>query len=671
MSIKHDFPYAVTETAHFTIPLSDGTKLAARLWRPDTEEPVPAILEYLPYRKRDGTAVRDALTHPYFAGHGYACLRVDMRGNGESDGLMADEYAEQEQKDGLEVIAWLAAQPWCSGQVGMMGISWGGFNSLQLAALRPEPLKAIITLCSTDDRFADDIHYKGGNLLNENLGWASTMLSFSAAVPDPQLVGDQWREMWKHRLNNMPLMAETWMSHPTRDDYWRHGSVCEDYRDIQAAVYCVGGWGDAYKNSIPRLMEHLPGPKKAMVGPWIHKYPHFALPEPSVGFLQEALRWWDYWLKDIDTGVMDEAPARFYLQDGLPPKAMHSERPGTWVETEAWPGEAVAAREYFLTESGLQSEASPLAAPQTMTTPLTAGTGQGEYCAIWFGPDLPTDQRRDDACALTFDSEAADDWLPILGQPEVNLRLSSPEDCGQLTVRLNDVGPDGKVAMVTYGVLNLALRNDRATYEPPVPGEPMDVTLKLDMVGYRLPPGHKLRVSVSSANFPLLWPARKRADLRLEAGLQRLSLPVFTGDAIDCPFEAAESAEPARLETLRAGAPRRTVREDVASGEVSVIIEDDLGAMRFLDHGLWVDQHCREIYTADPEDADKARAEIEWHYEAGRSEGDGQFHVTVKSYHWLTCDADNFYLKAEQKAFEERELVHHKTWERVIPRTAV
>ena len=156
--------------------------MAARMWMPESAavNPVPAIVEYLPYRKRGGTEARDALTHPYFAGHGYVCLRVDIAGNGESDGLMFDEYTAQELADGVEVIDWVAQQPWCSGQVGMMGISWGGFNALQVAALQPAALKAIITLCSTDDRYSDDIHYKGGCLLNENLGWGATMLAYSS-----------------------------------------------------------------------------------------------------------------------------------------------------------------------------------------------------------------------------------------------------------------------------------------------------------------------------------------------------------------------------------------------------------------------------------------------------------------------------------------------------------
>ena len=331
MRTVETFQHKVTEQADMGIVLSDGCRLSARVWMPEDAEknPVPAILEFLPYRKRDGTTARDNLTHPYFAGHGYACLRVDMRGNGDSEGLMEDEYSEQELADACEVIKWIAAQPWSTGKVGMMGISWGGFNSLQVAALQPEALKAIITLCSTDDRYADDIHYKGGLLLNENLGWGATMLAYSSRPPDPAHVGEKWREMWLDRLENEPFLPAVWLKHQTRDDYWQRGSVCEDFSAIKAATLAIGGWGDAYKNAVPRLMQGITAPVKGIIGPWVHKYPHFAVPEPRIGFLQEALRWWDRWLKDIDTGVENDPAYRGYLMDSVRPKSWYTERPGS------------------------------------------------------------------------------------------------------------------------------------------------------------------------------------------------------------------------------------------------------------------------------------------------------------------------------------------------------
>lgn len=268
MRTVETFPHKITEQADMGIVMPDGCRLSARVWMPEEadENPVPAILEFLPYRKRDGTTARDNLTHPYFAGHGYACLRVDMRGNGDSEGLMEDEYSEQELQDACDVIKWIAAQSWSTGKVGMMGISWGGFNSLQVAAMQPDALKAIITLCSTDDRYADDIHYKGGLLLNENLGWGATMLSYSSRAPDPALVGEKWRDMWLERLDNEPFLPAVWLNHQTRDGYWQRGSVCEDFSKIKAATLAIGGWGDAYKNAVSRLMTGITAPVKGIIG---------------------------------------------------------------------------------------------------------------------------------------------------------------------------------------------------------------------------------------------------------------------------------------------------------------------------------------------------------------------------------------------------------------------
>ncbi|MBS3669344.1 CocE/NonD family hydrolase [Vreelandella boliviensis] len=674
MNIKQDFPHRTREIENTWIPLADGTRLAARIWLPvDAEaQPVPAILEYLPYRKRDGTAIRDELTHPYFAGHGYACVRVDMRGNGESDGLMEDEYAPQEQADALEVIEWIASQPWCNGQLGMMGISWGGFNSLQVAALRPAPLKAIITLCSTDDRYADDIHYKGGNMLLENLGWAATMLSFSAAVPDPALVGAKWRDMWKARLDNMPLLAETWLTHQHRDAYWKHGSICEEYADIEAAVYMISGWGDSYINTIPRMMEHLQCPKKALLGPWMHKYPHFALPDPAIGFLQEALRWWDYWLKGIETGVMDEPACTFYLQDGVAPAPKYRERPGKWVRTHGWPApnDECASITLTLGDRGLAPD-TQLSQDRLIASPLTMGALQGEYIPLWFGADFPPDQRRDDALSLTFDSEPYAHGLDILGQPCVSLTLVSHEACGQLHARLCDVSPSGESALITYGTLNLNLRDNAGTITPPLPGEAMQVRLAMDLIGYRLPKGHRLRVALSSASFPLVWSPKKRADLTLKSGTPSLELPLSKAPYIHMPFEPPESAPPCRVDTIRNGHPKRTISEDVGSGEVSVIIEDDMGDIKFLDHGLQVEQYAKETYTSHPDDATRTRANIEWVYRARREGEKDSFAVTVVSRYHLHCDENMFYLNAEQHAYEDDKLVSDKSWQREIPRTAI
>ena len=328
-TIRHNFPFAVETIDPQWIILADGTRIAATLWRPVTDKQVPVVVEMVPYRRRDGTVFRDLELHPYLAGNGIACCRVDIRGSGDSDGLLLDEYLPREQDDACQIIAWLANQKWCNGSVGMTGISWGGFNALQVAALRPPALKAIITLCSTDDRYADDVHYMGGALLTENEMWSNVMLALNSMPPDPQIVGDRWRDMWMERLAGNRSWSGHWLRHQSRDNYWKQGSVCEDYAKITCAVLAVCGWEDSYSNSVPRLLQHLSSPKQAIMGPWTHTYPCRVDPGPQIGYLQEALRWWKYWLTGEDTGIMAEPMYRVWITGEERPKAWYIQHAGT------------------------------------------------------------------------------------------------------------------------------------------------------------------------------------------------------------------------------------------------------------------------------------------------------------------------------------------------------
>ncbi|MEM6303338.1 MAG: CocE/NonD family hydrolase [Pseudomonadota bacterium] len=654
----------ITEDPDYGITLSDGCRLSARVWKPVDAgaHPVPVILEYLPYRKRDGTCARDALTHPYFAQRGYACVRVDMRGNGDSDGLMTDEYAPQELSDAVEVIAHLAAQDWCTGNVGMMGISWGGFNSLQVAALAPEALKAVITLCSTVDRFADDIHYKGGCLLNENLGWGATMWAYSSRAPDPAL-RDDWREVWLERLENEPFLPGTWLRHQTRDAYWRHGSVCEDYAAIQAKVLAVGGWGDAYKNAVPQLVEALPG-AKGIVGPWVHKYPHFAAPEPRIGFLQEALRWWDRWLKGLDTSVEDDPDYRAYLMDGVRPKSWYLERPGRWVAEATGATSHLEIHILHLTDVGLSTRADPLS--QTVASPAHTGANAGEYCAIWLGPEMPGDQRPDDALSNTFDSAPLEADMDILGAPTLRLRLSSDRPQAQIAVRLNHLHPDGASTRITYGMLNLSHRQSAENPRAMTPNTVEELSLALDHIAYRVPAGHRLRVSISTAYWPLLWPAPEAATLRLDAGTLALpQRPTSGGDEwVFAPPEAAPAWE---TETLRAENHIRRQQTDMVTGTVSLIIEDDFGKRRDLDHGLITGSVARERWDIHPDDPLSARGSCHWSTELTR----GDIRLRTETFSRMWADGTHFYLSARLEAYENDVPVYARDLEDKIPRNCL
>ena len=659
------FPKKIVENPDVGIEMPDGCVLSARVWLPEDAEkdPVPAILEHIPYRKRDGTAARDSLTHPYFAGHGYAAIRVDMRGNGDSEGLMEDEYSEQELEDACAAIAWAAAQPWCNGKVGMMGISWGGFNSLQVAARQPAALKAIITLCSTDDRYADDIHYKGGLLLNENLGWGSTMLSYSSRSPDPAIVGENWRAMWLERLDNEPFLPAVWLRHQRRDAYWKRGSVCEEFSRIKAATLAVGGWGDAYKNAVSRLVLGIEAPVKGIVGPWIHKYPHFAIPKPAIGFLQEALRWWDRWLKDIGTGVEDDPVMRLYLMDSVPPRDTYEERPGRWIAEYQWPSPGILARRFGLGAGGALAEGDTALAPTAVASPQDCGMDGGEYCAIWLGPDMPGDQRADDGKSACFDSRPLQTPIDIVGTPVVRLKLSADKPAAMVAVRLCDVHPDGASTRITYGVFNLCHRESHEFPRPVTPGEAMDIELKLDDIACQVPAGHRLRVAVSSSYWPMVWPSPEPVTLTLLGG--HIDLPERPGGGGDeARFKEPEAARPWNVQTVRPPSHSRKAERDAATGAVSLSISDDFGEMRDADHGLASGGIGRERWTIHPDDPLSARAVTHWTSTLSR---DG-WSLRTETFSSMRSDKDKFYLTGRIEAYEGDSLVFERDFREEVPR---
>ena len=668
-NIVASFPHAVEEIENTWIPLADGCRLGARIWLPRDarRNPVPAILEYLPYRKRDGTAERDELTYPYYAGHGYAGVRVDMRGNGESDGLMFDEYLEQEQDDALEVIDWITAQPWCDGNVGMMGISWGGFNSLQVAARRPPALKAIITLCSTDDRYADDIHYKGGAMLMENLGWASTMFAFSSRPPDPLLVGKRWRTMWLERLRHIPLYIENWLRHPHRDEFWKHGSVCEDFSAIQAAVYAIGGWGDAYSNTIPRLLTGLSCPVKGLTGPWIHQYPHFAKPEPAIGFLQDSVKWWDHWLKGENNGVMDKPLYQTYIMDSAPPRSFYESRAGRWIGEQQWPSAHVHNKSFAMNADGLAEQGANQTA-LTICSPQDTGTAGGEYCAMWMGPESPTDQRGDDAGSLLFDSEVLTATLDIFGAPVVELDIAVDRPQANIAVRLCDVWPSGESTRITYGVLNLCHRDSHEQPQPLEPGQRYRVRIQLDDIAYSLKPGNRLRVAVSTAYWPLIWPTPEHVTATVMSGSSRLVLPVRSQRDDRLPtLDPAITAPPLPLETIRPPANIRKAERDVASGETVMHIIDDFGEFKNLTHGLITGECARECYRVHPYDPATCRADIHWTQTLARDD----WSVRTETRTELSADTYEFHIKASIEAFEGENRVYQDEWDRRVKRDLV
>lgn len=665
MKTVTNFPRAIIEQPDVGIVLRDGCRLSARIWMPEDagDDPVPAVLEYIPYRKRDGTLPRDELMHPYVAGHGYACLRVDMRGNGDSDGLMEDEYTAQELADACEVIAWAAAQPWCSGTVGMMGKSWGGFNCLQTAALRPPALKAVISVCATTDRFADDIHFKGGCLLNENLGWGAVMLSFSSRPPDPAL-RDDWREVWMQRLEAEPFLAPRWAAHQARDGYWKHGSVCEDYSAIQAAVLSFGGWADNYMNTVAHLVENLEAPVKGIVGPWVHQYPHTAVPGPQIGFLQEAVRWWDRWLKGVQNGAEADPAYRAYLIHSEPPDACAAYRKGHWLAEAEWPSARVTGEVLHLTGAGLEAEPGSLWAE--VNTPQHLGLHTGEFFPMGLNAEMPGDQRDDDAISVCFDTAPLVEPLDLLGAAKVRLRLRSDRAKAFLAARLCDVAPDGSSVRICHGLLNLCHRDGaEGPCDLPV-GEEVTATITLDQTAYRLAPGHRLRLALSTTYWPFVWPSAYAATVTLSEGA--LELPVHQGSAEnEWVFPEPEAAPAWKHRVLRKAQATRRIEHDLLTGRISLVVEDDSGAAENRDHGLVSGGLMRERWSIHPDHPLSARGECHWTQTLSR----GVWSVRTEANAQMWSDANELHMAGQIEAWEGEHLVFSRRFEESVPRRHV
>jgi len=670
--MKHqtEFPRRVIEHEDMGIVMPDGIRLSARVWLPEDAEanPVPVILEHLPYRKRDGTIVRDQFTHPWMAGHGYACIRTDMRGSGESEGLLDDEYTVQELQDACDVIAWAASQPWCNGKVGMQGISWGGFNSLQVASLAPPALKAIITICSTVDRYADDIHYKGGCLLLENFGWSTNIMSYDSRPPDPQIVGEKWTDIWRHRLENQPLMWSTWFRHQHRDAYWKHGSVCEDYSAIKAAVLSIGGWHDGYRNTISHLVEHLDAPVKGIVGPWNHKYPHYAGPKPAIGFLQEAKRWWDRWLKDEVTNVEADPAYRAYVMDSLPPKRWFDERPGRWIAETEWPSPDITTQQLHFNSTGKLGPRKQADLNVSVSSKQNCGMASGEYFPFAFGAELPDEQSGDDALSRCFETDAYDAAVDIVGAPHVSLRLSADTTNAQVTVRICDLRPDGTSALITMGCFNLTHHSGHDNPEPLTPGVPVTVEFALDQIAYHVPAGHRLRVAVSNSYWPFLWPSPEVSEVTLQNGSVDIPLratPTEVGD--EWQFEEPVGAPAWRADCLREASYNRTTETDETTGITATQISCDNGEYRDLEHGLISGSWFKEQFYIHPDDPLSARAAAQWEQTGGR---EGQMWRTRVDAE-MTSDATHFHTRAILQAFLNRDLFFERTYKDSVIRDLV
>ena len=662
----------VTVIEHLWITLSDGCRLGARMWLPEGADgtPVPAILEYIPYRKRDGTRTRDEPMHGYYAEHGYAAVRVDMRGSGESDGHLADEYLKLEQDDALEVIAWIAAQPWCNGAVGMQGKSWSGFNALQVAARRPPALKAIITTFSTDNRYTDDIHFMGGCLLNDNLWWGSIMLAYQSRALDPEIVGDSWRQRWIERIETLPFFPSLWLEHQRYDDYWKHGSICEDFSAIECPVLAFGGWSDSYTNAVPRLLEGLTVPRLGVIGPWGHIYPHDGVPGPAIGYLQEAVRWWDQWLKGKDTGIMRQPMLRAYVQDPFPPTGTRTLTPGGWVGETTYPSPNIKPYPLYLGADGGLSSTVRESGDLSIRSPQSHGKAAGEWMGAGCIGENPTDQRLDDGGALVFDTPVLDRDVSVLGAATLHIDIASDAPVANLAVRLSDVAPDGQATRVSYQVLNLTHRDSHEHPTPLQPGRYYRVRITLNACGHRFVPGHRIRLSLATAYWPIIWPAPYAATLTLRTGTSVLELPVRQRtDEPKVIFDPPTHGPFTPRTTVDPGLVRRYTTQDHVTGETTYVTEGvggvfGEGIIRYDEINTQVAHSLKRELIIRDDDPLSARYVLTQSYELGR-EG-WRTRVTTRAE--MHSDRNNFYTSCVLTAYEDGKIVATREWNDTIPR---
>ncbi|MBS9721972.1 CocE/NonD family hydrolase [Tianweitania sp. BSSL-BM11] len=649
------------------IVLKDGTRLAARIWMPDAAEGqsrVPAVLEFLPYRKRNGTAPRDESTYPVFAAAGIAGVRVDIRGSGESDGVIDGEYTPRELSDAVEIIEWISSQPWSNGSVGMMGISWGGFNCLQVAALKPQALKAVISIASTVDRYNDDIHYKNGTQLSAQFSWATTMSAYQSRSPDPELVGERWEDMWLERLEHEPFFMEEWLSHQARDDFWRHGSICEDFDAFPVPALVIAGWADGYRNTPLKAVEGMPEKAKALIGPWVHKYPHFAYPKPRADFHGEAIAWWRHWLCNEKTGAVDLPQVRAFILDGPKPARWRENDPGYWIAKETWQKPDMLTLSLDAHRRLQENPASSATGHAPLQSPLDTGTAAGEWFTLKPDAELAGDQRSDDAGSLVFESDVLSAEQVLLGQPSLNLILTSDAPLANLVARLVDVHPDGTATRVSYGVLNLAHRDGNADPQALTPGEPVEITLVLDACGYRFAPGHRMRLSLSSAYWPTILPSPFDATLMIDLASLRIDLPLL-GDhqRIEVPEPANKDPLP-YYETVEEGASSRLIERDLREGVTRYKVSEDTGLNRHPGNGLATRDTVDQVWSIKSGDPLSMTAEAHYTCEAQRDGWQTKSAGTLR----MSCTQTEWIISESRQAYHGDRCVFSRERSARIPR---
>jgi putative CocE/NonD family hydrolase len=651
------------------IPMRDGVKLAADVWHPDEGAgPFPVLLEYLPYRKTEGRGGSFPL-YSYFLRHGYVVVRADIRGTGNSEGLLIPyEYSEIEQRDGEDVIGWLARQPFSTGEVGMFGISWGGFNSIHMAMRRPPALKAILAVDATDDLFHDDVHYMDGIMHVDTWEMSQDLANAMPGAPDYVLDERYFAE----RFDQPPWML-TYKAQQRDGPFWDRTALKARYESIQIPSFLIGGWYDGYRDSIPRMLEHVKAPVKAIVGAWDHTYPDEPYPKPGFDWRHEAVRWFDHWLKGKDTGILKEPRLAVYVRDWHPPGPYLETAPGRWRYEDGWPIARIRERILYPKDDHTLGDAPGGAAVDRLRCVPTTGVEAGGP-VLWWG-DVAPDQRPTDAFGLVYETAPLSEEVEILGFPRATLRVAADAPLADWYARLNDVAPDGTVTLVTgagrSGAQRVSAREPRAIE----PNRPFPLEIEMHFTSWVFPKGHRIRLSVSNAQWPMLWPTPYPVTTSLYLGPDgsRLSLPLVPPGDSKAP---APSYLPIpEKEPALPGYEELGVQTPSAYGEVSsidrnprtgkaTVVATNTSSHRFP----WGEQRYTEKFTHEAEDGHPEKASVRGQYTTEvRMTGTGRT-LRWESVVVFSSDRASFHYRGTRKLWENEKLVREKSWEKSIPR---
>jgi len=639
--------------------MKDGVRLAATLYMPDgakPEEKFPALLEYLPYRKDDGTAAGDYPKHTYFARRGYVSVRVDIRGFGASEGVPPErEYSEQEQSDGEQVIAWLAHQPWSNGNVGMFGISWGGFTALQMAMRHAPGLKAILAVHATSELFHDDVHYVDGMAHVDEFELNMDMAQGWVGAPDYSL--DE--KVLGARFDSPPWSL-LYLKHQHDGLFWR--DRVRPLKEITIPSFLIGGLQDGYRDNVPDMLMQSKAPIKAIVGPWNHSFPNDADFGPRVEWRDQAVRWFDYWLKGRDTGVREDPRLVIYMQHWHPPDLNLENVPGEWRQEDVWPPAGAKNTPFFMQSNHALGREPGSADTHHLKYVPTAGVEAG----FWWG-ELLSDPRPVDAFSLVYDSAPLESDAAILGRPRALLQASATAPQANWFARLCDVALDGTVTQITGAGINGAQRESMSQPKDLDPGTVYPLDIEMHLTSWVFPKGHRIRVAISNALWPMVLPTPYTMTTSLVLG-------GTAGSRIELPIVPVQGIAPAAFSSPEPIEQRNDIKNEGFPWPGEWTVERDEARQKTTVHWKgkdgyeypWGNQTDFESLTYEGDDAHPGTSSV-------RGEAESVFTLKGRTLVWrghlsVITDQKNFYYKYTRELLKNGQMFKSRTWQEAIPR---